>query len=360
MYLKFLFLIITVLFISCENDSSTEPISDSGLVASKIEVMSFQSASLQGKSLSVNVYLPKGYKSADAKIKHKWMIWLHGSSGHSHMSMTDILKPVADELIASGEIPPVVLVMPNFQHGSEPSFSNRHLYANSEYFGKYEDAITKDMIQWLKSENKQSLAGKLLFERKSMGISGFSMGGDGALRIGFRNPDLFIAIGAHGAAPSFEKKLLEQFIVPAVLTENMNSRDANGNYTYVYTKANLTQAVYGVSAAFSPLLNGNIRFLLTPAGKIDESLHAFLLLNGDCKTIINTHQSFSANGNLFLYLEVGSGDSFLVFNNYFVNTELPSIGIPQNAYVYTISSGGHGFDHARAKASLKWLILKME
>lgn len=193
-----------------------------------------------------------------------------------------------------------------------------------------------------------------------MAIAGFSMGGDGALRLGLKNPEAFVAIAAHGAAPSFALPIASG-LVSLIVNENNNSKDMNGNFRYDPVNGFYTEAVLGISAAW----NHNstqfaIQFLLNSNGTLNTTAYNAMLPNADCQTIIQSKGLYkTATSNPFIYLEVGTADGFLGINNQFVS-ELKSLGVDPKWYTYVTSpSKPHGFDIERAKGSLKWLSSKM-
>lgn len=334
----------------------------STVYAGEVKDFNFPSPSVEGTK-PVKVYLPDGYKESE-NTKYRLMIYMHGSLGNNHSFMSSVLKPAADQLISSGAILPVIIVMPDIQL-TTPSvnFGNRHMYENSEYYGKYSDVIKLDLMNWLKNESTLNLKNKISFKRGTMAIAGFSMGGDGALRIGLKNPEMFIAIGAHGAVPSLALPLISGGIVPAVLNENRNSKDANGNYIFKAENGAFTTTIFGVSAAWNKLSpGGDIQFLVNPNGSLNSDVYNAWLPVADSKTLIQSKGLYSTSTtNPYIYLEVGSADSFKGFNDFFVANELPALKVDPKYYIYNVTAGApHGFDVRRASDALSWLSSKME
>jgi len=319
----------------------------------------FPTPSIDESHHQLKVYLPSGYKSSENK-KYNVVIYLHGSSGNNFNSIGNVIKTTADLLINVGIIKPLVIIMPNLQTNISPSFGNRHLYENSEYFGKYGDVILKDLFSFLGNTSDNNLNLKIDTSRGHVAIGGFSMGGDGALRLGLKNPNKFIAISAHGAAPSFAQQIAAG-LAPLITNENRNSRDGNGNYNYNANNGFYTEAVMGISAAWNPNSSpGNIQFLLNPNGSLNSSAYEAMLPYADCQTIIKSKGLYkTATNNPFLYLEVGTADGFFGINNQFIS-ELNSLGVDPKWFTYTTSPGKpHGFDIDRASEALKWIDEKL-
>lgn len=95
------------------------------------------------------IYLPPGYQEGVAN-KHKYpvLFLLHGfkENGTSYDHFYRI-KTVADQMISSGEIQPMVIVMPDGSGRFGGSFFNNSLFPDSSVFaGRYEDYVTRELL----------------------------------------------------------------------------------------------------------------------------------------------------------------------------------------------------------------------
>ena len=146
---------------------------------SKIVTETIESGKL-GCSQKYNVYLPSGY---DAAKEYPVIYLLHGLWG-SYTDWTRLggMKAVADELIASGEVMPVVIVMPNA--GDE----DVHHYQNG-YFNvtdwPYEDFFYQEFLPAV--EKKFNCGGS----KGRRAVMGLSMGGGGSIVYAQRHPEMF-------------------------------------------------------------------------------------------------------------------------------------------------------------------------
>ena len=68
------------------------------------------------------------------------MIYLHGSDPSTPKKMSAELLPAAKGLFGYRDAP-MVIVMPGLNATKFPSYTNLHIYTNSEYCGNYEDAM---------------------------------------------------------------------------------------------------------------------------------------------------------------------------------------------------------------------------
>jgi enterochelin esterase-like enzyme len=159
---------------------------------SKIVTDSVNSAKL-GCEQKYNVYLPAGYKDSES---YPVIYLLHGLYGdYSNWAGTGRMKDVADLLIASGEVVPVVIVMPNAGN------SDVHGYQNGYFNVKdwpYEDFFFQE---FLPAVEKKYYCGGSKGQRAIMGLS---MGGGGSVVYAQRHPDLFSS--AYGMSAWLDNK----------------------------------------------------------------------------------------------------------------------------------------------------------
>lgn len=125
--------------------------------------------------LTYKIYLPKGYdkKRTDG---YPVIYLLHGSFGNEN-SWDDFFGKL-DDMIEEREIEPLIAVVPS---------TGNSYWVNSAKYGRYESAIIEDLIPHI-DKKYNSIA-----ERGGRYISGYSMGGFGALRYSMVYPDLFSA-----------------------------------------------------------------------------------------------------------------------------------------------------------------------
>jgi S-formylglutathione hydrolase len=138
---------------------------------------------------SVAVYLPPSYDTAPAK-RFPTLYLLHGFLGHKEVWTTSgyqgmRLQPLMDEMIKSGKIREMVVVVPNGWNAYGGAF-----YTNSSLTGNWEDYIHRDLVQNIDA-NYRTMA-----RPESRGIAGHSMGGYGAVTLAMKHPEVFSAVYA--------------------------------------------------------------------------------------------------------------------------------------------------------------------
>ena len=139
-------------------------------------------SAILGEEVAYNLYLPAGYDSASAD-RYPVIYLLHGLYGtHVDWAGKGHMKDVVDELIADGELVPVVIVMPDA--GDPDVHNNWNGYFNMPghpyedfFFGEFMPAVERE---W-----------KIVGDKRHRAIMGLSMGGGGSTVYAQHHPDLF-------------------------------------------------------------------------------------------------------------------------------------------------------------------------
>jgi len=143
--------------------------------AGQVLAYSFNSQTL-GRDWRYNAYLPDGYDRSN--LRYPVLFMLHGYSENENAWVSKgRINAVADQLIASGDISPVLIIMPG-------SGDNWYLDLKE----KIETAFIQDLIP----EVERTF--RVIPEREGRGIGGDSMGGYGALRFILKYPERFGAV----------------------------------------------------------------------------------------------------------------------------------------------------------------------
>jgi enterochelin esterase-like enzyme len=133
-----------------------------------------------GRTMGYGIYLPPGYDSGTTRYPVLYM--LHGRAGHYGEWVVYGLLETAERLIKAKTIPPMIIVLPQ---GDQSYWSNN---LTGERWGDY---VVQDVIAHIDATYRT------IDRREGRAIGGLSMGGFGALSLGFTHPQLFAAIGAH-------------------------------------------------------------------------------------------------------------------------------------------------------------------
>jgi enterochelin esterase-like enzyme len=145
------------------------------------------------RNMGVSIYIPPGY-SSDTKYPVLYM--LYGYGGYHASWFSDLqLNVHADQLIQSDQINPMIIVSPSYGNSFGVNTKpGEGVNPGTVDEGNYEDFLIKELIDFV--DTKYST----ITTKDGRYIGGASMGGYGALYLGFTYPDLFSKIGGHSSA----------------------------------------------------------------------------------------------------------------------------------------------------------------
>lgn len=150
----------------------------------------FHSRALEGNLLGdsadqeVHVYLPPSYATSP-KRRYPVVYLLHGYGGSPGDWTQGGLVEHLDALMNTGALPELILVVPNGRNRYGGSF-----YMDSPVTGGWEQYVVKELVAHVDGTYRT------LARPESRGLTGHSMGGFGAVRLGMRHPDVFGAVYA--------------------------------------------------------------------------------------------------------------------------------------------------------------------
>lgn len=188
-----------------------------GVAEGKIETVNYES-SVVGANREAYVYTPAGYQQ-DEEYPVVYMLHGIGCDGSQWVSMS--IARALDNMIAHGEIKPVVAVFPSIipKDGINPETLSQE---NIQAFTVFVDEFTQDLEPFILDHYSVSK------DRMDTGVCGLSMGGMEALELGFTLQNRFNYIGSFSAAPSLNTSLLryaDENVVPECVLLCSGTRD---------------------------------------------------------------------------------------------------------------------------------------
>ncbi|MET4582316.1 enterochelin esterase-like enzyme [Conyzicola nivalis] len=144
---------------------------------------SVQSAAIGG-AIDYTVYLPNGYDASGA-TRYPTLYLLHGR-GDSQAAWQQEAGAL-DELIAAGEIPPMIVVMPDAPWSDRGNYYVDSLYTGAPATAAVETGFTVDLVDHIDASFPT------VDDRAARAVGGYSMGGAGALRFATVHQDTFSA-----------------------------------------------------------------------------------------------------------------------------------------------------------------------
>jgi len=171
---------------------------------SKVEIINFHS-NILGKEMSMSVYLPEQYSN---KIPLPVLYFFHGRSGSEKIIIQLDIHNVADEMIQSNQIKPMIIVCPRIENSRGVNSSlicseindseNKEIVINT---GMYEDYFIKEVVPLIDDSYNT------IKDRNNRYVGGASAGGYAALHNAFRHKNMFSKVGGH--MPAIELELEE-------------------------------------------------------------------------------------------------------------------------------------------------------
>lgn len=139
--------------------------------------------------LEVKLYLPPCYNEERAE-KYPVLYMLHGQTFKNDQWQRLGLLSAADELIGSGKITPMIIVMPyDISWSASPETSS------------FDEALVNELFPYIENTYNACQI------RECRAVGGLSRGGNWSVYLGFKHPDLFEAIGVH-SAPLFYGEIM--------------------------------------------------------------------------------------------------------------------------------------------------------
>ena len=150
------------------------------------------------------VYLPAGYSEEN---RYDLLVLCHGIGGTENewgfLNPNCVGKNAVDRLIANGEIPPLIIVLPNGR--STAAFGDTS-FNNMQSFYNFGQELRNDLLPWIDTHYAtwgSDTPDDLSASRDHRAMAGLSMGGMQTINIGLCEClDLFSAFGAFSAAPT--------------------------------------------------------------------------------------------------------------------------------------------------------------
>lgn len=161
------------------------PCAPGDVVPGTMKYGTFESPSIGTDKQGYAVYLPPGY--SESGDPYPLIIFLHGLwEDDKRFEQRIGANKIVDQLIAEKKIAPVIVAIPD----GDVSFYTNYMDGSKSY----EDMLVKDFVPFI-DETYNTIA-----KREGRALTGSSMGGYGALKIAFKDPNLFVSIAAHSAA----------------------------------------------------------------------------------------------------------------------------------------------------------------
>ena len=281
-----------------------------------VEFDSFYSESIE-EQRNYTIYLPDGYYESDTQYPVIYFLHGFGGDNNSYNSFHSSLN----SMIADGSIMEMIVVSAD---GSTDLYSGS-FYTNSVLNGNYEDYIAFDLV------NHIDISYRTLAMKEFRGLSGHSMGGYGAFRLGLYHSDIFSSFAAH-SGPIHLENLNNPLLINVLLIEAFFGPLEPNN-------GPMTEMMFGLSAAFSPNLDNPPWYVDLPmdsSGNVNWDVFEMWQAH-DPYLLVDNHLETLASQNI--YFDCGNTDELQLFpHSEDMHDKLFNLGIP---HTYAPYSGSH-------------------
>lgn len=282
--------------------------------AAQADIMThyFTSSAKGGVQDSVKVYVPPSYGTGS---DYPMVVILHGA-GMTPSSLIDQqfdsgfgtynFAGVMDLLINFGYIDPMIVVIPD---GSTPDYWAGSFWEDSELYGNYDSFVLECITQ---VDNNYDTYG--ISEQRA--IMGYSMGGHGALKLGFRYPNMFAAIVSHSGPADVDALVseTENFLIDSLLTEY----PGGAPYTFDPAAGTYSGLSFSMAGAFSPDTQNldaadkadRVQFIANSDGSVNQTVKD--LWHPDFPSAL-ARDALAHLQQIPLYIDCGMGDELGVY-----------------------------------------------
>ncbi len=189
------------------------------------------------------VYLPPEYSESN---HYPVLYLLHGyGSDYRYWQAVEDIKDILDYMISTGEINPIIVVMPNGYNDFAGSFYTNSLDSVFPVYGQFETYLINDVISYIDTA--------FAVDTTKRAIAGISMGGYGAMKLGAKYPELFKVVVGFSGVYDFDLFLAEDSTTHMTMVDMVIAE--NGGYVSplnLNAEHPLTSMMFAMAAAFSP------------------------------------------------------------------------------------------------------------
>jgi hypothetical protein len=202
-YLVFALLLVSILIASCGNSVVAElpATEEKSVTTAPLEEGTWESFEFTSQALAdnligdpatrtIHIYLPPGYDASDQRYPVVYTLHSYSSDLSDILGMGEQLNI----LIANGESREMILILPDGDNMFGGSY-----YLSSPTIGDYESYISKELVAHVDSNYRT------IPNRDTRGITGCGTGGNGALHLAFKFPNIFSSAAAVSGYFAYEK-----------------------------------------------------------------------------------------------------------------------------------------------------------
>ncbi|GAA1007024.1 enterochelin esterase [Acrocarpospora pleiomorpha] len=330
-------------------------------MSGRVEKVTIVSEELRGNALGdpyerpLWIYLPPGYDDTDARYPSIYV--LQGYSGQVTMwgnraAWRRNYPELLDELFASGETPPAIVVFVDAWTrlgGSQ--------YVDSPGHGRYHSYLCEEIVPYVDARYR-TLAGK-----QHRAITGKSSGGYGAMITPMLRPGLFGALATHAGDALFDVLYLRDFPKAARTLRD----EYDGSWTTFLDRFFATGGrcpgqdmilLYGNAASYSSNPDGTVDIPFDDLGHLLPEVWD-RWREYDPVTMA-TERPETLRGLHSIWIDAGKSDEyFLDLGATAFHRAVQAAGVPAEDVVFELFDGTHSNLEHRYVLAVKWLAPRL-
>jgi hypothetical protein len=308
----------------------------------------------------IYVYLPPGYDESDQRYPVVYTI--QGYTGHVRMwfNRMPFRRPypeLADELFATGDVPPAIVVYVDAwttYGGSQ--------FLDSPATGRYHSYLCDEVVPWV-DERYRTVA-----DREHRALAGKSSGGYGAMITPLLRPDLFGSLATHAGDALFEVCYQPYFRDIARLLRD----EYDGSYDKFLeglrdrplgtrdSDMDLVE-MYGYATAYSGNEDGSVSMPFDDTGAVIPDIWSRWLERDPVLMAARTEYREAVRSLRSVWIDAGTRDEFyLDFGAVAFQRAITSAGLAEANVHFELFKAKHGGIDYRYPLALTWLCERFD
>lgn len=303
------------------------------------------------------VYVPPGYDATDERYPSVYV--LQGYTGHVGMwqnrdAYRQPFLETADEVFASGEAPPCIVV-----YVDAWSAYGGSQFVDSAGTGRYHSYLCDEVVAWVDAHYRT------IPDRESRAVSGKSSGGFGAMITPMLRPDLFGALATHAGDALYEYCYLNEF---AEAVRHLRPYDGDilrwwddfgSRVSFTKKEDMVLLMTLGCTACFSADENGVPVLPFDPhTGVLRPDVWSRWQAWDPVRMV--EHHADAVRSWRAVWIDAGTRDEwFLDLGAQAFRDELLGAGLPEDRIAFELFDAGHGGIGYRYPLALSWLAHRL-
>jgi Putative esterase len=300
------------------------------------------------------VYLPPGYDDNPGR-RYPAVYVIQGYTGFVSMwwNRSPYRQPfpeMADEVFASGQAPPAIMVYVDAWTGYGGS-----QFVDSPGTGRYHSYLCDEVVPWVDARYRT------LPDAAHRAIMGKSSGGFGAMITPMLRPDLFGALATHAGDTLYEYCYLPDFASAVRHLRRYDGdiwrwwEDFRSRVAFIKDEDRTLLLVLGVAACFSATPDGGVELPFDPVTGVLRPPVWQRWLDWDPVRMVPAYAD-ALRGLRAIWIDAGIRDEFrLDLGAQAFRAALTDIGVPDDRVYFELFDAGHMGIEYRYAPSLAWL-----